>query len=259
MAAVATRLPDTLIALDFDGTLAPIVDDPDAARPTAGAVEVLVRLARLGSQIAIVTGRPVQQVIDVGRLDRVPRLLVEGIYGAQRWADGHLDTVSEPAAMRAARAELPITLDAAGDAAAGVRIEDKGLSLVVHARGTARPEALDAIAGPVGDLARRLGLELHRGRQVLELRLPGHDKATALRRVVAATEPRAVVYAGDDVGDLPAFAVVDELRRDGRSGWTIAVASAEAPAVVGTADVQVDSPAGLVALLDRLAAHAATR
>ncbi|MFL6130362.1 MAG: trehalose-phosphatase [Mycobacteriales bacterium] len=242
-----------LVALDYDGVLAPIVDDPDEARPAPGAVEVLGRLAGKVGTLAVVTGRPAEVVVGLGRLDRVPGLLVEGQYGAERWAGGTLTTPEEPSGVATLRAELPAALAAAG-ADPAVWVEDKRLSLVVHTRRAADPEAeLARLAPAVRPLGEAHGLHLHPGRMVLELRPPGFDKGGVLRRLVAAAEPGAVLFAGDDVGDLPAFAVVEELRAAGTPGLTVASASLEAAEVAERADLAVDGPPGIVALLDQLA------
>ena len=88
---------------------------------------------------------------------------------------------------------------------------------------------------------------------VVELRPPGFDKGGVIRRLVAAAAPTAVLFAGDDLGDLPGFAAVEELRAAGTPGLTVASASAEAVAVAERADVAVDGPPGVVELLTRLA------
>jgi trehalose 6-phosphate phosphatase len=111
------------------------------------------------------------------------------------------------------------------------------------------------LAGPVEALAHRHDLVVERGRLVLELRPPGSDKGAALRALVdgLGTSPSAVLFIGDDLGDLPAFAAVHDLRADGVQAWAVASASAEAPEVAAAADVVVDGPAGVVALLRALA------
>jgi trehalose 6-phosphate phosphatase len=242
-----------LVALDYDGVLAPIVADPAAAVPAPGALEVLQRLAARVGTLAVVTGRPAAQVVALGGLDQVPGLVVEGQYGAERWAAGELTTPDDPPAVLAARTELPGVLAAAG-ADPQVWVEDKRLALVVHARRTADPDAELARLAPVLDrLAERLGLETHPGKMVVELRPPGFDKGGVLRRLAGAATASAVLFAGDDVGDLPGFAAVEELRAAGTPGLTVASASAEAAAVAERADVAVDGPPGVVTLLTRLA------
>jgi trehalose 6-phosphate phosphatase len=132
-------------------------------------------------------------------------------------------------------------------------VEDKRLSLVVHGRQAPDPDAaLDPLREPVAHLGEQLGLDVHRGRGVLELRLPGYDKGTALRRLVDEVRPAGVLFVGDDVGDLPAFEAVAQLRRDGTPAWSVAAASADVPEVAQAADVRVDGPAGVVALLTEL-------
>ncbi len=252
-AALLAEPGRALVALDYDGVLAPIVDEPSEAWPAPGAVEALQRLAGLVGTLAVVTGRPAEVVVGLGRLDRVPGLVVEGQYGAERWVAGALTTPDEPAGVTALRAELPGALAAAGaDPAAWV--EDKRLALVVHTRRAADPDGeLARLAPAVRPLAEAHGLEVHPGKMVLELRPPGFDKGGVLRRLVGAAAPGAVLFAGDDVGDLPAFAVVAELRAAGTPGIAVASASAEAAPVAEQADLAVDGPTGVVALLTALA------
>jgi trehalose 6-phosphate phosphatase len=244
----------TLIALDFDGTLAPIVPDPADSRPQPGVIEALATLAQAGAQVAVITGRDAGTAAELGGFDAVPGVVIEGLYGAESWQAGELTAPAEPAEIGQLRARLPSLLAAHG-ADPEVWIEDKRLSLVVHTRRAADPgAAISLLRGPVSDLAGELGLEVHDGRHVLEIRLPGYDKGAVLRRLVERFEPAAVIFAGDDVGDLPAFAVVRELRERGLRAFGVAASSAEVSALDGVADVRVDGPAGVLALLTALAA-----
>lgn len=242
-----------LVALDYDGVLAPIVPVPTEAVPAPGALDALLRLAaRLGT-LAVVTGRPAAVAVELGGLDAVPGLIVEGQYGAERWEAGELTTPADPPGVVAAKEVLPAALAAAG-ADPAVWVEDKRLALVVHTRRTADPDAeLARLAPAVIAVARAHGLEPHPGKQVLELRPPGFDKGAVLRRLAADRRAGAALFAGDDVGDLPGFAAVRELRAAGTPGLTVASASPEAAAVAAAADVAVDGPAGVVTLLTRLA------
>src|SRR5829696_8262923 len=129
-----------LVALDYDGVLAPIVRDPGEAVPAPGAIDVLRRLAGRVGTLAVVTGRPDDQVVELGGLAAVPGLLVEAQYGAEHWSAGELSTPGDPPGVVAARAALPAALAGAG-ADPGVWVEDKRLALVVHARRAADPDA----------------------------------------------------------------------------------------------------------------------
>ena len=250
--ALRPHLDGALIALDFDGTLAPIVPDPAASRPAAGALDALRALAERGARIAVITGRDARTVVRLGGLDGVPGLTVAGVYGAETWTSGELESLPTPRSIDELRARLPDAV--APVTGLGVWIEDKRLSLVVHARRADDPAAaLQLVREPVTALAHELGLEIHDGRDVLEVRLPGYDKGAVLRRLAGEPYARAVLFAGDDVGDLPAFGVVRELRDEGRHAWSVAAASAEVPEVSGAADVTVDGPAAVVDLLAALA------
>lgn len=237
IAQLAPRLSGALIATDFDGTLAPLVLDPADSRPAPGAIAALIGLAGRGAQVAVVTGRDAQTVVRLGGLAAVPRLVVAGLYGLETWAGGRLTSPGTPPAITTLRERLPITLAAAGVDPA-IWIEDKRLSLVVHSRRAADPEqALAQVHGAVAELADDLELELHPGSGVLELRLPGFDKARVIAQLVAAHDPTAVLYLGDDLGDLPAFAEMRRLRATGTPAWGVAVVSSGVPEVAEAADV----------------------
>lgn len=251
LAALVDHPDRSLIALDFDGTLSPIVPDPENSRIAAGGLDALRALASAVGQIAIITGRPAGSVVELGGLDGVPRLLVEGQYGAEHWYEGTLEVPEAPAGLDAVRAELPALLAGADP---GVHVEDKRLALGVHTRRATDPDgALAALADPVRDLARAHGLTVSPGRYVLEIRGRGEDKGQTLARLAADVDPVAVLYAGDDVGDLAGFDMVEAMRRDGTAGLTVCSGSSEAPEVAARADLVVDGPSGVVALLVALA------
>jgi trehalose 6-phosphate phosphatase len=253
LAAVRPLRGDAVIATDFDGTLAPLVSDPEQSRPVDGAIDALTALAEHGAHVAIITGRDAETVVRLGGLHAVPRLSVQGLYGLETWSAGTLDSPDTPEALVTLRDELPpVVADARTDPA--VWIEDKRLSLVVHTRRAADPAAaLRALDQPVRAVASRLGLEVHPGSSVLEIRLPGYDKAGALSRLVERHHPRAVLYLGDDLGDLPAFARVRELRADGLTAYAIGVLASGADALPAAVDLSVADPAAAVELLRELA------
>ena len=241
-----------LLAVDFDGTLAPIVADPGQARAHPRVLPALVRLADLLGRIAVVTGRPAAQAVELGGLGAVPRLTVLGHYGLERWSDGDVRSPGPPAGLAAVRAALPDLLVSAG--AGDARIEDKQLSVAVHTRPAAEPvAAFDRLRGPVGELAAAHGLVVEPGRLVLEIRADGMDKGRALRLLVDEDRPSAVVFIGDDLGDLPAFAAVDALRADGVPGLLVCSGSDEVTALARRADLVVDGPAGVADVLTALA------
>ena len=238
-----------LVAADFDGTLAPIVARPQDARPYPGALPALTALAGAVGTVAVITGRPAADAVALGGLDTVPGLVVLGHYGGQRWQDGELATPPAPPAVEQARAALPGVLRAA-HAPDGTWVEDKAHALAVHTRATADPRAaLDRLREPLGELAERLGLAAEPGRFVIELRPPGVDKGSALSGLVREKTARSVLFCGDDLGDLPAFAAVRALRGAGVPGCAVASRSAECPEVADAADLVVDGPEGVVALL----------
>jgi trehalose 6-phosphate phosphatase len=274
LAALRREPGRAVVALDFDGTLAPIVARPELARPQPGAVEELARLAGRVGRLALVSGRPAADLARLAGLTAtagpagLAGVLAVGHYGLQVVLGGRLVSPAPVPGVAAARAGLAALAAAAG---AGVRVEDKEHSLAVHTRGADDPEAtLAALAAPVRALAAPLGLEVLGGRLVWELRPPGVDKGGALRALCGlpgappgaldelAPPPQplsAVLYVGDDVGDLAAFAEIARLRADGVPAAAVAVAGdGSDPRVSAAADLVVDGPAGTVALLAGLLA-----
>jgi len=253
LAALTAEPASALVASDYDGTLAPIVDDPGAAVPAPGAVAALARLAAQVGTVAVITGRAAADAVSLGRLDRIPGLIVLGHYGAQRWQAGVLAAPPVPPGVQEARAALPGLL-AAVAAPAGTTVEDKGTAIAVHTRRTADPAAaLELLREPLSRLADAAQLTLEPGRLVLELRPPGMDKGTALRKLAAERGARSVLFCGDDLGDLAAFSAVRGLRADGIPGCAVASQSPESPRVAEAADLVVDGPHGIVRLLAALA------
>jgi trehalose 6-phosphate phosphatase len=254
-----------LVAVDFDGTLAPIVTEPSAARPHPRASDVLRALAASMGAVAVVTGRPsgVAASLLGFTADEPPNLLVVGHYGLERWtAAAGVEPVAGVDPRRServdqVRAALPAVLLRAG-APSGTRIEDKGASVAVHVRETADPHAaLELLSEPLRRLAESEGLRLEPGRLVLELRPAGTDKGTALVSLVDQYSVRSVCYAGDDLGDIAAFDALESLRS--KEFATLAVFSGvpdepDLADLAARADLQLTGPDAVVAFFEGLLA-----
>lgn len=237
-----------MVVVDFDGTLAPIVDDPAQARPLPGAVDALGRLAARLGRVAVVSGRPVEFL----RRHLPPGgPAIFGQYGLERLESGQV------VILPAAREWVGAVAEAARRAEAavpGLHVERKGeVAVTLHWR---RNRVLEAEALALGvRLTAELGLAAQPGRLALELRPPLHvDKGTVAEAL--ADGAHAALVAGDDHGDLPFFDALDRLTAAGRldHGLRVGVASPEAPlTLLERADHQVEGPTGLLALLDGLA------
>jgi trehalose 6-phosphate phosphatase len=253
---------DLVVGLDFDGTLAPIVEDPQAAVIHPDAPDALRDLAEHVRGVAVVTGRPARQVVELGHLERLAdelapgaRLMVLGQYGHERWdaATREFTSPEPPAALRELRDELPATLDSvrAGDAF----VEEKGLAIAVHTRGMADPQGtFTRLEEALGEAAERHGLVLEPGRLVLEVRSPGMHKGLAIRAAVEELGGRAVLFVGDDLGDIEAFDAVRSMRdEDGMPALLVCSSSDEQEALAEQADLVVPGPDGVARLLHQLA------
>ncbi|MBB0245840.1 trehalose-phosphatase, partial [Streptomyces alkaliphilus] len=211
--------------------------------------------------LAVITGRAAADAARLGGFETLrgtpgfDRFTVLGAYGAERWnaRDDSLTTPPPHPGVMAVRADLPgVVRDALPSDHA--HIEDKGGALAVHTRRAADPEAaLEALREPLTRLAARHALTVEPGRRVLELRPPGTDKGAALAGLVRAVRPSAVLYAGDDLGDLAAFDALVKLRDNGLPGVRVCSGSNEVTALAEACDLLVDGPAGVAALLSGLA------
>jgi trehalose 6-phosphate phosphatase len=252
---LAARAGEVALCLDFDGTLSPIVDDPAAARPLAGVVELLEPLAGRFAAVALISGRPAGYLAEHAAARGVRYL---GLYGLQEIRDGRVWVDPRLAAARpAVIAAGQDLLGSAAVRASGAHLEDKEYAVAVHTRRTDDP---DRWAGPIDEavrgIAERRGLEVIPGKLVWELGPRVHaDKGDAVHRVVAESGARSVVVVGDDLGDLPAFAAVAQLTTERYDGLRVAVRSAEAPPpLLADADLILEGPPGVLEFLRRLTA-----
>ncbi|GAA1994988.1 trehalose-phosphatase [Isoptericola halotolerans] len=244
-----------LVALDFDGVLAPLVDDPAASRMTAGARAAVDRIGALAAahgtnvRLAFVSGRDLD---DLALLAEPPAgAYVVGSHGAQtgRATPDGLDSV--PLTLTDEQAttlgELTAALDEAVAGRPGAWVQRKPSAAVLHTR-QAGPEDTAAAVAAADAAATRLGLEAMHGKDVVETAVLHTSKGEALgrlRRVVAedlAAPAVRVLYAGDDTTDEKAFAVL------GDGDVTVKVGPGET-----LADQRVTDPEAVAALLGRLA------
>jgi len=245
-----------VVGLDFDGTLAPIVPDPEQARAHPDAVPALAALAPRIASVAVVTGRPAGVAVRHGGFAGVPgleHLVVLGHYGAERWdaATGMVTSEPVPPGVTTARDRLPGLLREAGVPDAFV--EDKDSSLAVHTRRLDDPVgAFELLRAPLTALAEETSLRLEPGNLVLELRPPGIDKGVALRGLIESTGARSILYAGDDLGDLAAYRAIQAERETGLRAVLLATRSSNAAELIEAADVVVDDPSGVVTVLTAL-------
>jgi trehalose 6-phosphate phosphatase len=238
---------------DFDGTLAPIQDDPDTVTPVPGALEAIAALSQRVARIAIVSARPVAFLRT--RFPNLPNATFFGLYGLERHrAGGVLET--DPSALpfvdtmtglaERARAELP----------AGALVEPKRLSVSLHYR--TAPQLRVEVERWARERAAEFGLRAQAGRMVIELKPPGErDKGSVLREETQGLT--CAWYFGDDLADLTAFAALDEREASDPefAGIRVAVANPETgQELIAAADLHVDAPADVPGLLRQILAQA---
>ena len=234
-----------LIALDVDGTLAPIVENPaDAKVPR----DVLADLRRLMPHVsvALVTGRDEASLARIAPVSDVHRavehgrvVLAPGETSARRPLDPAVREVLERFEQLATQRFGP----------RGARVEVKPTARAVHVRGLAEtsPDAAEAILVAAEELAAELGLHGRRGRAVLEAESYPGDKGAALDRLIEMTRAVSVVYVGDDLTDAPA------IEKATLAGIGLFVTSPERPESPTACTATLSGPDAVAELLRELA------
>ena len=240
---------------DVDGTLAPIVQRAEDAKVPKETSLLLARLSRRYGTVACISGRA---ATDVRRLVGVGGIEYSGLHGAE---------LLEPDTKRARvlpefERYMPEVKRFADERdtpelrTLRVRIEDKGPIMSFHWRGAPDEEAAHERVKGIAEEAEAEGLWTHWGRKVLEVRPPvpiGKDRA--VRELLARSDARVAMYAGDDATDLDAFAALGELVDSGDldAAVTVGVRSEEGPPeVVERAVVVVDGIDGVRQVLAEL-------
>jgi trehalose 6-phosphate phosphatase len=256
------------VLLDVDGTLAPIVDHAEDAHVPEATRSLLIEVTRRYCLVACVSGRRAQaarQIVAIGSIAYV------GNHGAELLAPGATQVQALDPALAAMGERVA---DFAQRSYAGqlrtlrVRLEDKGVIAAFHWRGAPDEDAAAAAVREVAERAESEGLAVHWGRKVLEVRPPlelgkGRAIAELLREGCGAPQDEftafaAALYVGDDRTDVDAFRALRSLAQEGNIGAAVcaAVASEEAPdELIGEADVILDGPAEVRALLAALLEH----
>ena len=224
------------LLLDVDGALAPIVPRPQDARVPAATRSELERLRDRYALVACITGRTAEDARGIVGVEGLEYMGVHGLEGnseAKRW-----------------RRELQELLAAADWPEA--ETEDKGVTVSFHFRRAADEASALARLEEIAARADHAGLVPHYGRKVLEVRPPvDADKGTAVQSLLAARDLTAALYAGDDTTDLDAFRGLSEAGLE--LAVRVAVVSDESPpALREGADLTVNGPEGLLALLGEL-------
>jgi trehalose-phosphatase len=255
IAGFLERLPQAhgaLLALDYDGTLAPFRAARDRATPLPGIPETLKRIGlETATRLVIVSGRPAADVASLLGVDPPPEIW--GVHGwERRLPDGSCER-SEPAP--AAASALDAARRALVEQGFGDLLDVKGAGLAIHWRGldpsraaaarAAAERAFDTVSGRDGVLHL---LAVNNG---LELRAAGRDKGYVLRTLLAEARPAtAAVYVGDDTTDEDAFAAIAQ------RGLGILVAGEDRST---SATARLESPSAVLAFVQRWLAVAPRR
>jgi trehalose-phosphatase len=199
------RVPWLLIACDYDGTLAPIVEDPTKAAPLPEAVAAIRALAALPqTTVAVISGRALR---DLAALSRLPsEVYLVGSHGSE-FDVGFVDAL--PQDRQRLRGELHAVLSELVKDQPGVKLEVKPASVAVHTRTASREVAERVVEEVRSGPASWADIQVTHGKEVIELSVITTHKGTALDTLRTQLSASAVVFVGDDVTDENAFAHLD--------------------------------------------------
>jgi trehalose 6-phosphate phosphatase len=244
------------ILLDVDGTLAPIVRHADDAHVPEPTRAPLIEIAKRYGLVACISGRraaTARRIVALGSITYV------GNHGAELLRGGSTSVELDPEmAACAERVQRFAAKAFTGDLGRlRVRAEDKDAIAAFHWRGAPDEEAAAAAVRKVAAAAQRDGFSIHWGRKVLEVRPPVEmHKGKGVERLLRGAGIDTALYVGDDNTDLDAFRALRELAAAGeiQQAICVGVRDEETPSEVESeADVLVDGPLGVRALLEALA------
>ncbi len=219
-----------LITCDFDGTLAPIVNDPADARPLPAAADALVALSDLPStHVALISGRALDVLRELSSMPAAVQLV--GSHGAE-FDSGFSHPVDDVLLTRITKALNDIAANRPG-----VAVEPKPASVALHVRNASRADG-EAALDDARIAAQGWDAHLTEGKSVLEFAVISTDKGEAVDILRDEHEASVVVFFGDDVTDEKAF------RRMRDSDVGVKVGQGET-----LARYRVDSPEGVAEAL----------
>jgi trehalose-phosphatase len=199
------RVPFLLVACDFDGTLAPIVENPMDAAALPEAVTAIEGLAALpNTAVALISGRARRDLAALTGLSDGVHLV--GSHGSE-WDAGFVDELTEDRQKLLGEVERELEVLVRGQP--GVRLEAKPASVAVHLRTAPRDVAQRVAEAVRGGPATWPEVVVTNGKEVIELSVITTHKGTALDTLRGRFSADAVVFVGDDVTDENAFAHLD--------------------------------------------------
>jgi trehalose 6-phosphate phosphatase len=250
LSATAARADNCVFFFDFDGTLAPIQDDPEVVQPAPGVLDAIAELTTRVRRVSIVSARPVDFLRS--RFPGLP-LDLHGLYGLEsRYATG--ETVTYPPALSYTGMIAELTERAGRELPGEVLVEFKRLSVALHYRSA--PHLRDTVHAWAQQQADRYGLREQEGRMVIELK-PSvqRDKGSVVAEEIEGFS--CAWYFGDDLGDLTAFRALAERQAAHPEflGVRVAVCNPETGAeVAAAADLHLDGPVAVADFLHRATA-----
>jgi trehalose-phosphatase len=210
LADVVAAMPaPLLLCTDIDGTLSTITPRPAEARLVAGADDALRALVRAGIDVAVISGRPMAELVRQFRLPRTLHLV--GSHGVE---------FEQSTPRTEHESELLDRVDVIlGDIAArheGTEVERKPFASALHVRRSDHHVGNDALREAHAAIDAIDGVHVLPGHQVYEVVVRDMTKVDALAELRRRVDPSSVVFVGDDQSDELVFASFVQLNEDAR-------------------------------------------
>jgi trehalose 6-phosphate synthase/phosphatase len=201
--------PNLLVAVDFDGTIAPIVASPDDARVLPRAEEALSVLQESrGATVALISGRSSDNLAATGVA--IAGRAISGSHGVELKMPGDDEPLANPLSdtEHSLLSEVGVELTALTQSVSGARLEQKPFGYAVHAREVSDPQNAKRLLEAAEALGHRDGVRGRKGKLVYELSVRGSNKGDALERIRRKLPKGPAVYIGDDLTDEDALATL---------------------------------------------------
>lgn len=252
---LVARPGETVLFLDLDGTLAPIMPQPREVVVPPGTGRLIRKLAHQYLAVAVVSGRP---ATEAKRITGNSELTYIGNHGFETMLPGHAVVVCDEAQPYISRVRellkhcrsfmAPMNL--------GILLEDKTATMSIHYRLASDPgEALKFIRKNIFPRIEELGLSAGEGRMVIDVKPPvAVNKGVAIGRLMDRLGAAQALYAGDDTTDIDALKELRQRRRKKQAVVGVGVISDEMPRNLSKyADLMVERMSGVEMVLQILA------
>lgn len=233
---------ESVVITDIDGTISEIGPEPKNATITSEMRNVLLNLSSKYKYIGVLTGRDINDAIDIIKLEKIVYM---GNHGLQQIKNGEIITDPRVKSYIPIIKEISRELHHKFKNSKGISFNYKKLSLTIHYNNcNSKNKTKKELLNTIYNLKKGKLVKIIEGKDLLEIRPPvGYDKGSVLHKFILENNIKKIIYLGDDINDISAFRKLKELNEKNEvKGISIAVNTIETPEEVKkSANVYVEN------------------